>query len=231
MNIPNNMLKHYLRDVYFFCGTACGGKTTMSRIFAEKHDLLWLDEDTLNTNMSQLAEPEYQPAWCSRPADWEEYFNRPYKEFHQWLSDCADEMLPMELLELIRLSAGRQVAVDMYNMHPKAALELTKPDHIVFLVTTPERVVRDYYDRPGHREIYDCIMGLRDPDASLDNCNKMLAYGNQLFLDELYESGLFYIMRDDAGTIEATLAMVEQHFSFRHQASNDADPVHAGCCG
>jgi hypothetical protein len=142
------------------------------------------------------------------------YFNRPYKEYHQWLSDCGDEMLSMELLELIRLSADRQVAVDMYNIPPRLALNLTEQNRIVFLVTTPERVVHDYYDRPGHREIYDCIMSLRDPGASLDNCNKMLMYGNQLYLDELYESGLFYIMRDDNSTVEKTLMLVERHFGF-----------------
>jgi hypothetical protein len=219
LNIPNNILKHYLRNVYFFCGTACGGKTTISKAFAEKHGLFWLDEDTLNRQMANIAEAEHQPAWCSRPTDWEVYFNRPYKEYHQWLSDCGNEMLPMELLELIQLSANRQVAVDMYNMPLQMVMGLTEPDRIVFLVTTPERVVRDYYDRPGHREIYDCIMGLRDPKAALANCNKMLAYGNQLFLDELYQSGLFYIMRDEDSTIEKTLALVEQHFGLNDGAS------------
>jgi hypothetical protein len=97
-------------------------------------------------------------------------------------------------------------------MPPKVALELTEPNRIVFLVTTPERVVQDYYDRPGHREIYNCIMNLRDPDASLANCNKMLMYGNQLYLDELYQSGLFYILRDDNSTIENTIRLVEKHF-------------------
>jgi len=57
-------------------------------------------------------------------------------------------------------------------------------------------------------------MSLGDPAASLENCNEMLMYGNQLYLDELYESGLFYIMRDDNSTVEKTLILVEQHFGF-----------------
>jgi len=218
MNVPSNFLKHYLSNVYFFCGTACGGKTTISRAFAEKHGLLWLAEDALNGRMAELAEPDDQPAWCSRPGDWETYFNRPYREYHQWLHDCGSEMLPMETLELIRLCANEQVAVDMYNMPPRLAMELTEPNRIVFLVTTPERVVRDYYDRPGHRGIYECIMRLKDPEASLENCNKMLAYGTRLFLDELYESGLYYIMRDDESTVANTLALVERHFGLNENA-------------
>lgn len=225
MEIANNILKHYLRNVYFFCGTACGGKTTVSKAFAEKHGFLWLDENTLNKRMADIAEPEYQPAWCSRCTDWEVYFNRPYKEYHQWLSDCGDEMLPMELLELIRLSANRQVAVDLYNMKPKKALEFTEANRIVFLVTTPERVIRDYYNRQDHKEIYDCIMSLRDPEAALNNCNKMLAYGSRLFLDELYQSGLFYIMRNDSSTVENTLALVEKHFELNKSKAYFQNPI------
>ena len=212
MNVANNILKRYLKNVYFFCGTACGGKTTVSRAFAEKHGLYWLSEDSLNEQMARIAEPGAQPAWCSRPDDWETYFNRPYKEYHRWLSDCAAEMLPLALTELISLSADRRVAVDLYNLPPQTALEYTERNRIVFLVTSPERVVRDYYDRPGHSEIYECIMGLRDPVAALENTNKMLAYNAELFLEELYASGLYYIFRDDESTVEKTLALVERHF-------------------
>jgi hypothetical protein len=212
VNIANNILKYYLQNVYFFCGTACGGKTTISKAFAEKHSCAWLNEDTLIKQAADIAEPACQPAWCSRPTDWEVYFNRPFKEYHQWLSDCGDEMLPMALINLTRLSANQKVAVDMYHMPPKIALELTEPNRIVFLVTTPERVTADYYNRPDHREIYECIMSLRNPETALANCSKTLAYGNQLFLDELYQSGLFYIMRDNDSTVMNTLTLVEQHF-------------------
>ena len=214
MQIANNLLKHYLRDVLFFCGTACGGKTTVSKAFARKHGLYWLDEDTLNAKMDGLAEPAHQSAWCARPQDPQTYFNRPYLQWHQWLADCGREMLPMQLLELIRLSADRPVAADLYNMPPSLAMELTEPGRIVFLVTTPERVVRDYYDRPDHRAIRACIMGLADPRAALDNCNKTLAHGTRAYLDELERTGLFTITRDDASTVADTLSRVEKHFGF-----------------
>jgi hypothetical protein len=164
--------------------------------------------------MRQLAEPAYQSAWCARPTDWETYFRRPYKEFWQWLQDCAAENLQLALLELVRLSARETVAVDLYNMPPGLAMQLTQPDHIVFLVAQPRRVVREYYDRPGHREIYDCIMALRDPEAALANTNQMLEYGARLYWDELLQTGLPYILRGDDSTVERTLALVEQQFGW-----------------
>ena len=48
------------------------------KTFADKHGLVWLDEDMLNKQMASIAEPEHQSAWCSRPTDWEVYYNRPY---------------------------------------------------------------------------------------------------------------------------------------------------------
>ena len=212
MNIPNNILKHYLQNVYFFCGTACGGKTTISKAFADKHDMMWLSEESLNKKMADIADPAHQPAWCSRPADWETYFNRPFKEYHQWLSDCGKEMLSLELIELIGGSANRKIAADIYNMPPKMVLEFTEPNRVVFLAAASDRVVRDYFNRPGHTAIYDCIMRLGNPRAALENCYKTLTYGNQIFLDELYQSGLYYIMRDENSTVEDTLALVEKHF-------------------
>ena len=45
MNIQDNILKQYLKNVYFVCGTACGGKSTLSRALAEKHGFLLYDAD------------------------------------------------------------------------------------------------------------------------------------------------------------------------------------------
>ena len=42
MKIENNILKYYLRDVYFITGTAYAGKSTMVKMLAEKKKKLFL---------------------------------------------------------------------------------------------------------------------------------------------------------------------------------------------
>ena len=211
MNIPINILRHYLRDVYFLCGTACGGKTTISKALAERHSLLWLGEDELNAEMLRVAAPAHQPAWCSRPADWEAYFNRPYREFAQWLDDCIAEQVPLMVLELIKRCAERPVAVDL-PFAVRTAMELAAPDHLVFLVTAPEIMARNYFNRPGHSEILDEIMRLRDPQKALANTHRTLEYMTQKTLDEVRQSGAPWVMRNERSTVEGTLAQVEQIF-------------------
>ena len=216
MNIADNIIKYNLKNVYFFCGTACGGKTTISKALAPKYGFLWFDEDSTFSEAKKVADIENQPALMQAPGfakniDWNHYFNRPYKEYHNWLARSGVEQLPITLMTLIKLSEKQKVVVDMH-MSVSTAMRITERNRIVFLVTDPERAVRDYCHRPGHQEIYDLIMTLPDPEKSLENLYATIRYGTQKFLDELLQSDAFYIKRDENSTVENTLLQVEKHF-------------------
>ena len=45
MIFQDNVIKEYLKNVYFVTGTPCGGKTTISRELAKRHGLLVYDVD------------------------------------------------------------------------------------------------------------------------------------------------------------------------------------------
>ena len=209
MNIPNNVLKHYLKNAYLFCGTTCGGKSTISKTFAEKHNLLLLDEESLDPST-----PENINANFHTDTDWNKYFNRPYKEYYATLQANLQEKLPETLIKIIRASVNQPVVADVINMPISKAMELTERNRIVFLVTTPEIVMRDFHNRPSHKAILDCIMSTKNPNESLANDKRMLAYSTELYLEELRKTDLFYIMRGDDSAIESTLAKVEKHFGF-----------------
>lgn len=211
MNIPVNILQHYLRNVYFFCGTACGGKSTISRAFAEKHGFHWLSEHVINDKYAALAEPAYQPAQFDRPADWTEYFLRPVDEYWQWLTRIFEEQAPLMLLEAIQLSAKKTVVFDC-AMPIRMVLEVCPPERLVFLVTDPERAARENLSRPDHRNLANCIERLARADEIKENIYNLFVYGNARSLDEIRRSGRFCIARDDNSTIEKTLAAVEKHF-------------------
>ena len=40
MKIENNVLKHYLKNVYFITGTAYAGKSTTVRMLAERYGMI-----------------------------------------------------------------------------------------------------------------------------------------------------------------------------------------------
>ena len=47
MHIENNILKHYLKDVYFITGTAYAGKSTAVKLLAERYGMILCGENYL----------------------------------------------------------------------------------------------------------------------------------------------------------------------------------------
>ncbi|MEA4821072.1 MAG: hypothetical protein VB122_02380 [Erysipelotrichales bacterium] len=213
MNIANNILKYNLKNVYFLGGTACGGKTTMGKALSKKYGFIHYDDNYHTDNFfkfTEICDAVYQPH-STKKFDWEYYFNRPAEEWDNWLKDSGLEHLQYMLIELIKLSQGNIVIADLH-LPISLANEITEYNKVAFLLTEPKNVIKDYYQRNDHKDIYDLIMTLKDPQKSLDNLHNLFEYGTQKFINELYKSGLFYIMRDQNSTVENTLLKLEKHF-------------------
>lgn len=211
MNISNNVLKYYLKNVYFLAGMACGGKSTMSKVLANKHGFVLVEENQFIDKYKEIANETEQPAFTTKFPDYETYFNRPPAEYSEWLSASLAEQLEMILMDLVALSRDKKVVVDIH-ISPETAKLVTEPSGIAFLVAEPELIIKDFYGRPDHKGLYDCIMGLANPEKTIENINNMITYGCSKTLDSVYNSGFFYIKRDAHSTVEKTLAMLEKHF-------------------
>lgn len=56
MHIENNILRYYLRNVYFITGTAYAGKSTMVKMLSEKYGMIACGENYHNEITSKVAE-------------------------------------------------------------------------------------------------------------------------------------------------------------------------------
>ena len=75
MKISNNIIKEKLKNVYFLCGGAYGGKTTMAKLIEEKYGLYRYRQGDHYDKYTEYAKPEYQPALCvERSKDWHGFF-------------------------------------------------------------------------------------------------------------------------------------------------------------
>lgn len=211
MLIADNIIRHHLRNMYFLAGTACGGKTTMSRTLAEKHGLPLYRELTNRAEHQQFIEPAYQPALAQQFEDWNEYFSRPPTEYAAWLRGTLVDDFPMVVIDLIAHYSGQPLVVD-YHVLPELARGIINRDRIVFLVTDPLRAAKENITRADHREIYDCIMTLPDPEAKLANLERTMILHTEQFLRELEGTDWYVITRGDTSTVEGTLALIERHF-------------------
>ena len=62
MIFQDNVIKEYLKNVYFITGTPCGGKTTVSRALGKKYGIQVYDIDEMFPSHQLLSNAEHQPA-------------------------------------------------------------------------------------------------------------------------------------------------------------------------
>ena len=194
MEIQDNVLKEYLKNVYFITGTACSGKTTVSRALAAKHGFAVYDADQAFDRHRELSNRKDQPAMNKNFKDADVFFFRPYKEYADWLEQNAREQLAFILMDLIGLSQSRVVICDLH-LTPDEAEWITEPDRVVFLLRNPENIIEDYCNRPDHSDFNQFIV-------------------NRERYENVKKSRYFWLERDQNSTVERTVLLVEEYFGF-----------------
>ena len=211
MKIQDNVLKAYLKNVYFITGTACGGKSTAARALADKYGLTLYDIDKHFDGHQALSDAVNQPNMNRHFADADAFFGRPVEEYRQWLIDNTREQWDYVLLDLIRLSQDRPVVCDCH-MTVEEARRLTEPSRVIFLIRDASCMIEDYCNRPDHQGFRNYINSASDPQKAKENCNTVLRTLNEQRIADIKASEYRWIERTANSTVEQTLRLVEEHF-------------------
>ena len=173
MIFQDNVIKAYLKNVYFITGTPCGGKTTISRELAKRHNLPVYDIDERFAVHQKLSDPVFQPSMNKIFQDADDFFGRTVTEYRKWLIDSTREQLDFVLLDLIRLSQNQTVLCDCH-LTVEEAEAITEASRIVFLIKEPSHLVDDYCNRPDHQGFCDFISSASDIEKAKELCNAAL---------------------------------------------------------
>jgi len=224
MNISNNILKHYLKNVYFITGTAYAGKSTAVKMLAERYGMICCGENYHSAVSDLVCDPVHQPeiSWLASLRDWREFVTRSPEEYERWIYACGREAAEYEVAELIRISAGRRVIVDT-NIPTDILWEIAEPDHVAVMLSPHSLSVDRFFDRsdPDKRFLLDVIESCDDPQAVMENYRRGLELINgKKHYDEYASAGFFCIVRDDDGrdTREEVCAALARHFGLTEQA-------------
>lgn len=213
MIFQDNVIKEYLKNVYFITGTPCGGKTTISRELAKRHNLLVYDIDEQFENHQKISNATFQPAMNKVFKDADEFFGRPVEEYRKWLIDNTREQLDFVLLDLIRLSQNQIVLCDCH-LTMEEVEKITEPSRIVFLIKEPSNIIDDYCNRPDHQGFRDFINSTSDTKKAKAVCNETLKSLNEKHYNAIKTSGYYWVERTAKITVDETVEKVEQHFGF-----------------
>ena len=211
MIFQDNVIKEYLKNVYFVTGTPCGGKTTISRELAIRHNLLVYDVDEQFANHQKISNAAFQPAMNKVFKNADEFFGRTVEEYKNWLIDNTREQLDFVLLDLVRLSQNQIVVCDCH-LTMEDVKKYTEPSRIVFLIREPSDIVDDYCKRPDHQDFSDFINSTSDAEKAKAVCNETLKSLNEKYYDDIKESGYCWIERTSKSTVQGTVGEVERHF-------------------
>ncbi len=218
MNIENNILKYYLRNVYFITGTAYAGKSTTVKMLAERYDMICCGENYHMDVTDKVADPSIQPDLCymKQMKSWEEFVKRSPEEYARWIFGVADEVAGFEVAELISLSQKRKVIVDT-NIPVELLRQISDYKHVAVMLSSQSMSVERFFDRDDSekRFIRSVIEGCENSEEVMENYRAGLACINSKEnYDRYANSGFFTVVREENGgdTREEVCRVIAAHF-------------------
>ena len=218
MKIANNILKHYLKNVYFITGTAYAGKSTAVKMLAERYGMVSCGENYHMAVSECVATPETHPDLCYNRelTDWRHFVMRSPEEYERWIYAVGREAAEFEVAELIAISQTQKVIVDT-NIPIDLLREISDYDHVAVMLSPSSMSVDRFFDRddPDKQFLLNVIDSCDDPAGVMENYRKGLARINsQEHYDEYAGSGFFTVVRENAeeDTREAVCDCLAKHF-------------------
>ena len=194
MKIENNILKHYLKNVYFITGTAYAGKSTTVKMLADRYDMVFCGEN-YHLNVSDVvATDDAQPDICfmKNLTDWKEFVTRTPEEYERWIYSVGKETAEFEVAELISISQNRKVIVDT-NIPIDILKEISDYNHVVVMLSPQSMSVERFFDRsdPEKQFLLNVIESCEDSEAVMENYRQGLALINS---KKHYDYNLIFLL-------------------------------------
>ena len=228
MKIENNVLKHYLKNVYFITGTAYAGKSTTVKLLAERYDMIFCGENYHSVVSNVVATPELQPdiSFLNNLTDWKDFVTRSPEEYERWIYSTAKEAAEFEVAELISIAKDKKVIVDT-NIPVDILKEISDYEHVAVMLSPQSMSVERFFDRadPEKQFLLRVIESCENAEEVMENYKRGLALINsQKHYDEYANSGFFTVVREDNGidTREEVGDKIAKHFGFtiKHKISD-----------
>ena len=218
LKIENNILKHYLKNVYFITGTAYAGKSTMVRMLAERHGMICCGENYHMEVSEIVATPETHPDLCySRNlTDWRDFVTRTPEEYERWMYAVGREAAEFEVAHLIAISQHQKVIADT-NIPLDVLKEISDYHRVAVMLSPQSMSVERFFDRddPEKRFLLGVIDSCDDSETVMENYRRGLARINSKeHYDAYANSGFFTVVREDNGvdTREMVCNRLAKHF-------------------
>ena len=221
IGIESNIIRSFLKNVYFINGTAYAGKSTMVRMLAEKHGLIECGENWHDRYCENVITPEFQPGlgYFQTKKSWQEFVNRTPDEYEKWSDETSMECAEIEITALISFSQKEKVIVDT-NIPVNILKEISDYNHVAIMLSPQSMSVDKFFERSDSEKqfLLNIIGQAENPEKTMANFRACIARLNdKRRYDELANSGFFTVVRESTqkDTKEETLEILSKHFGFK----------------
>ena len=182
IQISDNIIKYYLRNVYFINGTSYAGKSTMVKMLADRYDMVFCCENYQSGMPDSFPKSELcrwkQPAlkYFDTMSGWEEWLNLSPQEYAEWVYNCTQDCIEIEIAELIkRAASGKKVIVDT-NIPPHILQSISSYNRVAIMLSDTNEAAKHFFDRDDadKKFMMSEIKKCKDPEATLANFNAWL---------------------------------------------------------
>ena len=205
-----------LDNAYFIIGTAYAGKSTMTRLLAEKYHGILCEENYHDRFFPEVDREEFPFLSYTRDLeDWHDFIRRTPEEYEAWINGVSKECEILELRVLPDLlKQGKPVFVDT-NISIETLKQIAEPGHVVVMLADPMISVRRFFERPDREKqfLYRLIMEEPDPQKAMENYRQgLMRINSQERYDRFLKAGFPVILREESRSIGQTLRLAEKAF-------------------
>ena len=221
IQISDNLIKHYLQNVYFITGHSYAGKSTMVKMLSERFGMIFCGENYNDAFPEEKLSRWKQPGLCyfQTMSGWEEWLNMTPEEHWNWTEQVARECAEIEILELVKRSAGGKKVIADTNIPPAILREISDYRHVAVMLCDPPDITASRFfqrDDPEKQFMMEQIKLCKDPEATLRNFRSWLLYHPPEEIDWRH-TGFFTYTRSDfeSDTREEVLGILAEHFGLQ----------------
>lgn len=156
MNIPDNILKQKLQNVYFIWGDSNSGKTTTANELAKRYGFYVYGTDENRNRHFANADPVHQPALCREIHD---YWALDPADANEWEGDVIHDFTPMVVADLVGLALQHKSVICEGDLDIDLVMSIVT--HCV-AISYNGSIKRDFFSRPDHMHMIEKIRSRND---------------------------------------------------------------------
>ena len=200
------------RNVFFILGCPCSGKTTVSKLLAQRNNMYLLSGDERRFEYYKYADKtkhKYMTMDASSFWDWS------LDEMVAWERGVVSEQTPMIIEELNRLSEEHDLVLYEGMLDIDFLLSSADCDSMVYLTVDRDICEKDFFGRGDHNGMLTAIMNTEDiPDEEKKRRTEIRrAAAITAFYENAQSFGLQCFSRKDVNSPLEMAEKIERFFN------------------